>query len=178
MCPPTFPEGLPCYLYLVVTGIAAVGWLVLIIFSRRPWANFWFSGVIVPLVLCGFYMYMLITFWWGPPPAHLTQFLTFQGTRKMLSNDGLFLVAWINILAMDLVVGSWMARKAAEVKMPQVYLIPCLIVTYIFAGFGFPMFAMALAFGKQWGLVAEVEDVRPTDSYPVSARPQTANTVR
>jgi hypothetical protein len=178
MCPPTFPEGIPCYLYYVVMGVAVIGWLVLIFFPRRPWANFWFAGLAVPLILSFFYMYLLITFWWGPPPARLTEFLTLEGVHVQLTNRGLLLVAWINIIAMDLVVGAWMARKAAQVRMPYVYLLPCLIMTYVFAGFGFTLFTIVMSVGGKWPLVARVEDVPPLDSFPVSARAEAASSIR
>src|SRR5258706_6416628 len=106
------PFQIPPVLYYVVMAIVLLGWLALIIFPRRPWANFWFSGVIVPQVLCLFYMYLLLTFWFLERRGHFLDFASLPGVYMLFSNSGLLLVAWINIIAMDLVVGAWMTRKA------------------------------------------------------------------
>src|SRR5690349_11280315 len=128
-------DDLPRILYFVVMGIVAVGWLALIFFPRNTFANFWFSGVIVPIVLYLFYMYLLITFWFRPPVANFKEFATLSGVYRMFSNSGLLLVAWLNIIGTDLVLGAWMTRKAAQVRMPYVFLLPCLILTFVFVGF-------------------------------------------
>jgi hypothetical protein len=164
-------DDLPRILYFVVMGIVAVGWLALIFFPRNRFANFWFSGLIVPLVLYAVYMYLLITFWFRPPAAEFTQFATLPGVYKMFANPGLLLVAWLNIITTDLVAGAWMTRKAAQIRMPYVFLLPCLIVTFVFVGFGFSLFAMFVAIGRGWSEVAKFESQPPTNSSPVSAQP-------
>jgi len=155
------PFRIPPVLYYVVMGIVIIGWIHLILFSRRHWANFWFAGLAVPVTLCLFYMYLLIVFFFQPPPLKFSEFFTLEGVYRMFSNSGLLLVGWINILAMDLVAGAWMARKAAQVRMPAIYLIPCLILTFLFAGFGFALFCIAMSFGERWGAIAKLEQVPP-----------------
>ncbi len=167
-------DSLPYYLYFFVMALVLVGWLALILFPRWRFTNFWVAGLIVPQALCLFYMYLLLTFWFRDPPATLTQFFTLDGVAKMFENQGLLLVAWINIIAMDLVVGAWMARKAAQIRMPYVYLLPCLIMTFIFAGFGFTLFAIVAAIGGGWKEIARFEGQPPTNTQPVAARPDFA----
>lgn len=164
------PFSLPPILYWVVTIIALTGWGALIFFPRRHWANFWFAGIGIPLTLCLFYMYLLLTFWFLNPPGRITEFFTLQGVSDMFENHGLLLVAWINLTAMDLVVGAWMARRAAQTKMPYVYLLPCLIMTYVFVGFGFTAFCIVASFGGRWGYISKIEDVPQTDSDPFGTR--------
>lgn len=163
-------NNLPHVFYPIVMGVVLLGWLSLIVFPRRSWANFWFAGVIVPLVLSFVYMYFLLTFWFIPPAGVLLDFTTLRGVYKMFGNSGLLLVAWINIIAMDLVVGAWMARKAEQVRMPYIYLLPCLIVTFVFAGFGFSLFVIITAIAGRWQAIAKVESVPATESQPVAAR--------
>jgi hypothetical protein len=164
-------DNLPTILYFVVMALAVIGWAALIVFPRQSWANFWFAGLIVPLVLSLIYMYLLVTFWFRPPAATLTQFATLAGVYAMFGNAGLLLVAWINIIAMDLVVGAWMTRKAAQIGMPYIYLLPCLVMTFVFAGFGFTMFTIVAATGRGWSEIAKFEGQPPTDTSPVFARP-------
>jgi hypothetical protein len=164
-------DSLPYYLYFLVMALAAVGWLAIILFPRWRLTNFWIAGLVVPLVLCLFYMYLLLTFWFRDPPATLLQFATLKGVADMFRNQGLLLVAWINIIAMDLVVGAWMARKAAQIRMPYIYLLPCLIMTFVFAGFGFTLFSIVAAVGGGWSEIARFEGQPPTNTVPVAARP-------
>lgn len=158
-------------LYYVVTVITLIGWAALIFFPRRPWANFWFSGVVVPLTLSLIYIYLLLTFWFLQPQGRFVDFLSLQGVYKMFANSGLLLVAWINLSAMDLVAGAWMTRKAMQTRMPYVYLLPCLILTYIFVGFGFTVFVVVASFGSRWGNIAQFENVAPTNSARVAVTP-------
>jgi hypothetical protein len=167
-------QTLPNFLYFVVMALAVIGWLALIVFPRRPWANFWLAGLVIPLLLCLIYMYLLITYWFQPPAARFTQFISLPGVYAMFGNSGLLLVGWINLITMDLVGGAWMARKAAQIRMPYVYLLPCLIMTFVFAGFGFTMYAIVAAIGGGWIEIAKFEGQPPINSSPVFARPGAA----
>jgi hypothetical protein len=167
-------DSLPTYLYYLVMALVLFGWLGLIIFPRRRLTNFWIAGLVVPLALCLLYMYLLLTFWYRDPAGKFTQFLTLGGIGDMFRNSGLLLVAWINLTMMDLVGGAWMTRKAAQIRMPYVYLLPCLILTFVFVGFGFTLFAIVAAIGGGWSRIAEFEGAPPTNTEPVAARPDVA----
>lgn len=167
-------DSLPYYLYFVNLGVVTVGWLALIVFPRSRWANFWLAGLVVPLVLSLIYMYVLVTFWFRDPSAHFSQLLTLEGVWDMLRNRGLLLAVWLELTAMGLVVGAWMARKAAQIRMPYIYLLPCLLLTFVFAGFGFTLFAIVAGIGGGWPEIARFEGSPPTNTEPVAARPDVA----
>jgi hypothetical protein len=163
-------DQLPHFLYFVIMGLSTIGWLALIFFPRRNWANFWFAGLIIPLVLCLIYMYLLVAFWARNPPATFTEFLTLEGVSAMFRNLGLLEVGWINLISMDLVVGAWMARKAAQIGMPSIRLLPCLIVTFVFAGFGFTLFAIMVGVGRGWSEILKFEAAPPIEYAPAVVR--------
>jgi hypothetical protein len=163
-------DRLPQSLFFVVMGLAIIGWLSLILFPRRPWANFWFAGLVIPFLLCLIYVYLILTFWFRQPAAVFSEFFTLEGVYAMFGNRGL-LVGWTDLVAMDLVVGAWMARKAAQIRMPYVYLLPCLVLTFIFAGFGFMLFAILAAIGAGWTEIAKFEEQPPINAQPATARP-------
>jgi len=162
---------LPHDLHVLVNVIDLLGWGALLLFPRRSLVNFWWAGLIVPLMLSFIYIYSLLTFWFLPPAMDFANFINLEGVHKMFENRGMLLVAWINLSAMDLVAGAWMARKATQVKIPNVYLIPCLIMTYIFVGFGFTMFVAVAAAGGKWRVIARREAIPAPDSAPVEAQP-------
>lgn len=164
--------------YTIVTGIALAGWLAIIIFPRQPWANFWFGGVFAPLALCLIYVYLMLTYWFLEPRGTFSDFYTLDGVYRMFSNSGLLLVAWINVFAMNLVVGSWMTRKAVQTQMPLYRLYPCLLLTFIFAGIGFTVFSVVASIGGRWRQISDVEQVPPVDSQPVIAIPGILETAK
>ena len=155
-------------------AIALVGWLGLIFRPRSRFTNFWLAGLIAPLALGLIYMYLMLTFWYRDPAAQFSQFFTLKGIYAMFGNSGLLLVAWINLTMMDLVGGAWMTRKAAQIRMPYIYLLPCLILTFVFVGFGFTLFAIVAAIGGGWSEIAKFEGAPPTNTEPVAARPDVA----
>lgn len=158
-------------IFLAVSVIAASGWLALFFFPRRLWANLWFAGVIVPLILSLFYVYLMLTFWFLPPQGEVSGFFSLNGSNELFENDGLQLAAWTDILLLSLIAGAWMARKAMQVRMPYVYLLPCLLLMLAAPGFGFILFCVVASFGSRWSAIASVENIAPSDSAPVSAVP-------
>jgi ABA DEFICIENT 4-like len=161
---------IPDALYPIAMVIVLIGWVALIVFPWNRRVNFWFSGIIVPLALSLLYIYVLLTFWLIEPRGNLTDFLTLKGVYRMFGNNGLLLSGWIDLIAIDLFVGAWMTRKAAQVGIRYIYLLPCLILTFIFAGFGFALFSIVAATNGGWSAIGDVEKVPPTDSPTASAR--------
>jgi len=165
------PVELPWILYPIVMVIVGLGWLALLVFPRRQWANLWFAGVAVPLALSLIYMAVFLAYWYLEPRGKVADFLTLAGIYRMFDNDGLLLAVWINIISMDLVAGAWMTRKAVQTRMPLYLLYPCLLVTFVFAGFGFALFSVVASIGGRWSRISDVEEVPPVDSQPVLAVP-------
>lgn len=157
------------FLYYVTSGLAGIGWAALILFPRRPWANFWLAGVIVPTILGLMYTLTLLLWWNQPPfPGHPQDFFSLGGLRRLFQNDGLLLSGWIDLKVMPLVAGAWMARRAAQLRVPYVYLLPAMLATIAIPGTGFAIFILVVGLGGRWNNLAAVEGVPPTDSLPVT----------
>jgi hypothetical protein len=165
------PFDLPPIFYPVVLSLTALGWIALIAVPGDRRVNLWFSGIGVPLALCGVYMYFLVTYWFLSPRGRFADFLTLPRVLNIFQNSGLLLVALINILAMSLVVGGWMARRATQTEMPFYLLRPSLVVMALFPGLGFIVFCIVASFGGRWDVIASVEAVPDTESQPAAATP-------
>jgi hypothetical protein len=152
-------------------GLVTLGWLSLMLFPRQSWANFWFAGVAIPLVLSLIHMYSVIAYWSQHPEGKFIQFGSLTGVYAMFANQGLLLAGWIDLIAMALVAGAWMTRKAAQIRSPYIYLLPCLILTFAFAGFGFTLFAIITAIGAGWTEVAKFEEQPPVNTAAAIGRP-------
>lgn len=156
-------------LFYVTSALAGIGWAALILFPRRPWANFWLAGVIIPTILGLMYTVTLLTSWNAPPfPGHPQDFFSLFGLRRLFRNDGLLLSGWIDLKVMPLVAGAWMARRAAQLRVPYVYLLLAMLATIAVPGTGFAVFVLVVGLGGRWNNMAAVEGIPPTDSLPVT----------
>jgi len=171
-------ESLPNSLYVFAMLLAASGWVFLILAPRRPWANFWYGGLLAPALLAATAILALAVYWFQPPAGSVSAFGTFDGLSALLWNKGLLAALWANLLAMELAVGAWMARKAAQIRMPLTRLIPCLLLAAVFAGFGFLLFWTMTALAGGWPEVARFEEQPPVNTLPVAARPTVGRPVR
>lgn len=173
--PHVTPYTIPFALYYVIVGIDVTGWLALFFFPRRSWANFWYAGVIVPSILSLFFIYLNFSYWFIDPQGHISGYLSLGGVHQLFQNPGILLVGWTDVLFVDLIVGAWMTRRAAQIGMPYVFLLPCLLLTFTFAGFGFLLFVVLCAVYGRWPAIARFEGVPDTVSKPVWAQPTAVN---
>lgn len=50
---------------------------------------------------------------------------------RLFENPWLLLAGWIHYLAFDLFIGAWEVRDASRAGVPHVYVIPCLVLTFL-----------------------------------------------
>lgn len=192
--------SVPARLYTISFILVVLGFLVLIIFPRQSWANFWFSGIIVPALLGALYsVVLLVGFFAGdakqmqsiqcadvqkitdgskyPCDKSTTEvsspkdFLSLDGLRHLFLKDLLLLAGFLDIILLSLMAAAWMARKAAQIRMPYIYLLPCLILTLGVPGTGVVLFVILSGLGGRLSQMARFEGQPPTNTMPVFARP-------
>jgi hypothetical protein len=165
---PTLAALPPALFYFDMT-IAGIGWLALIFFPRRHWANFWLAGVIIPSLLGILYTALMILYWFEKPALGFRGFLSIDQVYNMFSNHGLLLAAWTDIILLSLIAGAWVTRKAMQLRMPYIYLLPLLLVMYAFPGTGIVIFFILSGFGGRIAALSQSEDVAPAETDPVPA---------
>ncbi len=191
----------PGRLFTISFILTVVGYLVLIIFPRQSWANFWFSGIIVPVLLGALYSVVLLVCFFAPDPKQMQEipcaaaqtiakgdpnfkcdqstlgvsrpldFFSLPGLRRLFLKDGLLLAGFLDIILLSLITAAWMTRKAAQIRMPYIYLLPCLVLTLGVPGTGVVVFAILSALGGRLPQMARFEGQPPTNTMPVFARP-------
>lgn len=176
------PHGVAEWLYLISFIVTAVAYLTLIIFPRQSWANFWFAGLIVPLLLSILYTFVLFIGFFQPvedPPGTVIapfstplEFFSLPGLRFLFQKNLLLLAGFLDLLIMPLLVAAWMARKAAQIRMPYVYLLISIVVTFGAPGTGFVLYALFVGLGGgRWSQIARFDGQPPVNASPVFARP-------
>ena len=119
-------------LFSVVNGFAAAGWLLLILCGRVRRIPALVTGVIIPLLLGVVYVVLIGANFNGSEGG----FGSVREVRALFANDWLLIGGWVHYLAFDLFIGSWQVRDAQRIGVPHLWLIPGLILTFLFGTAG------------------------------------------
>jgi len=183
--------AIPGLIYRLALVLTVITYLTLIIFPRQSWANYWLAGIIVPTILGVAYGMILMFYaltptpcervlmpdgtWYAPPwcpeVSRPTNFLYIEGLRTLFHKDGLLLAGFLDLLLMPLMVAAWMARKAAQVRMPYVYLLPCIVLTLTAPGVGVWLYVLFAGLHSRLKEIAKFDGQPPIETAPVFARP-------
>ncbi len=120
-----------------ITNVAALCcWLLLIVFPGRAWVNRLVAGVAVPAAFAALYSIIIAMHFFGSEGG----FSSLPDVARLFMNPWLLLAGWIHYLAFDLLVGSWEARDARERGVNHLFVIPCLIMTFMFGPAGWLLY--------------------------------------
>ena len=112
--------------------LATAGWLLLVFVPRWRWTARLVCPVVIPLILALVYLWLVATTF-GRTPGGFGSLaevsLLFQSPRALLAG-------WIHYLAFDLFVGSWEVRDAQRVGVRHLFVVPCLVLTFLFGPVG------------------------------------------
>jgi hypothetical protein len=118
-------------LFSVAGMIAAVGWLMLAVLPRQPFAQI-ISSVIAPLLLAAVYLYLIATNLSGAEGG----FGSLADVGTLFQKRELLLAGWIHYLCFDLFIGAWEIRDSHRHGIPHLVMIPCLLMTFMLGPIG------------------------------------------
>jgi hypothetical protein len=138
-------------LFQVANSVALASWTALLAavflpgLSRLVWPA---TGLAVPLLLAIAYGVLLALFWSGAEGAG---FGSLPEVRALFQVPGLLVAGWLHYLAFDLFVGTWIARDAAQRRLPRGAVVPCLLLTFLVGPLGLLLYAAVrmLAAGRR-----------------------------
>jgi hypothetical protein len=119
-------------IFSVVNLVALVGWVLLAVFPRRRWPAEWVSGWLIPGVLASVYV-VIVAAVWGRSPGG---FSTLGAVSELFTNPWMLLAGWVHYLAFDLFVGSWIVRDSRERGIAHPWVLPVLLLTFMFGPAG------------------------------------------
>lgn len=111
--------------------LAMAGWLLLVFQPRRGWVPV-VTGRIIPALL-GMLYAVLVAANWGSSDGG---FSSLKDVATLFSNQWLLLAGWLHYLAFDLFVGTWEVRDALQRRLPHWFVVPCLLLTFLFGPVG------------------------------------------
>lgn len=132
------PAPTPHFAFDAGSALALLGWVALAASPPKarwtPWV--WHvTGWGIPLLLAVAYV-LLMARHWGPGG-----FGSLEQVRQMLEVPGLLAAGWLHYLAFDLLVGTFIARDAAQRDIPHVAVLLCLPATFLFGPAGLLLYA-------------------------------------
>jgi len=119
-------------LFAIVNGLALTGWVLLLLFYKRPFVVRLISGIVVAL-LCLIYSVIIFRIL---EPGTLQKFSTLQGVMSLMSATPAALGGWVHYLALDLMTGIFIATNSIKHGVKFILLLPCLLAAFFFAPFG------------------------------------------
>lgn len=126
----------PAQIFSVVSGIAALQWLLLIILPKWKVTQWLVHYPVVPLLLSAIYCMYITGFF----SIRGGGFNSIQQVRVLFANDGLLLAGWVHYLAFDLLIGFSIIKSAQAKVISHWLIIPCLILTFMFGPCGFLLY--------------------------------------
>ncbi len=99
----------------------------------------------VPLLLAVPYT-VLIVLYFGQAEGG---FGSLADVMKLFTNEWAVLAGWIHYLAFDLFVGSWEVKDAQERNVPHLWVIPCLVMTFMLGPIGLLAYSVLRLFPQK-----------------------------
>ncbi len=118
-------------LFSICNLIVLPGWLMLVIAPRWRWTQR-IAAVALPLALAAVYLTLLVMHFGKSGGG----FGSLAQVSKLFENPFLLLAGWIHYLAFDLFTGSWLVRDSARLRIVHAYVVPCLLLTFMFGPVG------------------------------------------
>jgi hypothetical protein len=117
--------------FSIAGGLAAVGWLLLVVVPKRP-LSLQVASVFLPLVLAVIYLYFIAMHMRGAEGG----FGSLADVARLFERRELLLAGWIHYLCFDLFIGAWEVRDSQRNGIPHLVVIPCLLMTFMLGPIG------------------------------------------
>lgn len=124
-------------IFSIVNLIAVFGWLLLLIVPRWRFTRVLVLSGTIPILLSAAYLVLIVLFFGKAEGG----FDSLTNVMKLFTNEWAVLAGWIHYLAFDLFVGSWEVRDAQRRGISHLFVIPCLILTFLFGPIGFLLYS-------------------------------------
>ena len=108
-------------IFAIVNPLAALSWLALIV---------------VPVLLALLYAGLIGVHWSGAQGG----FSSLPAVAQLFANPWLLLAGWVHYLCFDLLVGTWEVQDAQARGIPHLWVVPCLVLTFLFGPAGWLLY--------------------------------------
>ena len=136
----------PDTLFSAANLLAVLGWATLALSPLSPRWSDRIAGLGIPLLLSVGYTALVLAFWSRAPGG----FDTLANVVALFTMPQIALAGWVHYLAFDLLIGAWIVRTARVEGIAHLFVLPCLVLTFLFGPAGFLAFsALRVAVGAR-----------------------------
>ena len=118
-------------IFSACSTLALLGWALLVFLPRQRSAQL-AAAVAIPLAISVVYL-VLIAQHFGRSEGG---FGSLSEVAQLFSNPALLLAGWVHYLAFDLFIGAWESRDAERHGIPHLFVVPCLLLTFMLGPIG------------------------------------------
>lgn len=140
----------PSEVFSLANIVAFIMWLLLIILPNWKATRFLINYKIIPIFLSIVYAFYLIQSLVTGPAM---DFGSLKAVIQLFTVENAVLAGWLHYLAFDLLVGMWMLEQNKSLKIHQVIMVPCLVLTFMMGPIGFLLFFGIRVFKKRNNVV-------------------------
>ena len=124
-------------LFSILTLMTTAAWLPLICLPRVRW-----TATLLPLLIPS----LLAVVYAAVVAATFAQsqggFSSLADVRALFDNPWMLLAGWTHYLAFDLFIGGWEVRDAQRRGIPHLFIVPALVLTFLFGPAGWLLYLM------------------------------------
>jgi len=135
----------PDQLFSILNLMALAAWLPLVFLPRARWASTVIPAV-GPVVLAAVYVALLA----ASLPWTEGGFTSLDGVSALFTNRWALLAGWTHYLAFDLFVGGWEVRDAQAHGVPHLFVVPALVLTFLFGPAGLLLYLAMRSWSGLW----------------------------
>ena len=120
-------------IYLWATFGVLPFWFMLILVPNSKFTQIFVNSVILPLILATAYSYIIYqTFLLDEPVFEIFKlYLSLDNLYTVFAIESFLLVFWLHFLALNLFLGSWVARDGVKYYMPRkLVFIPLILIFF------------------------------------------------
>ncbi|TAF68113.1 MAG: DUF4281 domain-containing protein [Cytophagales bacterium] len=123
-------------------------WFLMIFLPKQKFTHWLTRTQVVPFAIAIAYACIIFSVIGSLQNA---DFSSLAGIKALFSagNDWTVTAAWFHYLAFDLLVGIWIFHHSQEAKIPHLYIVPCLIFTFLLGPVGFLMYKLLGLFTRK-----------------------------
>jgi hypothetical protein len=132
-------------IFTIANLVAIVGWLLIAILPRWRGTRLVVLSGAIPLLLSTAYLVLVVMFFGAAEGG----FDSLANVMKLFTNEWAVLAGWIHYLAFDLFIGAWEVRDAERRGVAHLWVIPCLVLTFLLGPIGLLAYSILRQFPEK-----------------------------
>ncbi len=129
-------------IFSISNNLSLVAWLFLIFLPYWKWTRYVIISGGVSLIFGALYIFLFLTNLSALPDM---SDMSLAAIAQGFSDPNLALIGWIHYLAFDLFVGAWETHDAQRWQIKHIWVVPCLIFTFMFGPTGLVLYFIVKA---------------------------------